>query len=45
VVRPKFYAERDILMAEGGSLIEAWEVPPVGTSSWNSVLGGRDLSE
>jgi hypothetical protein len=30
VVRPKFYAERDILLAEGGSLIEARDVPSVG---------------
>jgi hypothetical protein len=39
VVRPKFYAERDILLAEGGSLIEARDVPSVGASSWISVSG------
>jgi hypothetical protein len=30
VVRPKFYGERDILLAEGGSLIVAREVPSAG---------------
>ena len=39
MVRPKFYAERDILLAEGGSLIEARDVPSVGASSWISVSG------
>ena len=41
MVRPKFYGEGDILVAEGGSLIVAREVPSVGApSSWIFDSGG-----
>ena len=42
MVRPKFYGEGDILVAEGGSLIVTREVPSVGASSWGfRFRGGR----
>ena len=39
MVRPKFY-EGDILVAEGGSLILAREVPSVRASSWGFRFRG-----
>jgi hypothetical protein len=43
--RQKFYGERGILVAEGGSLILAREVPSVGASSWGFRFGGQDLAQ
>jgi hypothetical protein len=44
VVRPKFYGEGD-LVAEGGSLIMAWEVPSVGAVQPGSpIVVGRNLA-
>ena len=46
VVRPKFYGERETLVAEGGSLIEAREVRPSVPPSWISGSGdGSSLYE
>ena len=40
MVHQKFYGEGRILVAEGGSLILAREVPAVGASSWSFRFGG-----
>ena len=44
MVRQRFFGERDILVAEGGSLIVAREVPSVGASSWGFRFGGDRTS-
>ena len=44
MIRPKFYGERDILVAEGGSLIVAREVPSVGAFQLDRRFWGDETS-